>query len=250
MQTACKVLDVDFISVRSKINVTHKIVFNNIRSRLHDGLYGISKFLCSACTYGYRSVVYRAAAKYRVPLIFWGETHGEATQSMEERAMHGLGLSISMRLSDVNTYKSRFYRMLQRLEFPVAGNSPFSLKPLSFNDSFTKPLRLFDYIEWDRRKLKQTITEKVGWKKPSGYVSTWRTDCLLHPFVNYCYIKMFSCSKDCFGYCNMINSNQMSREQAMMQEEETLRIDEGFIQELLEKEIGLSSRSTKAIMAL
>jgi len=93
---------------------------------------------------------------------------------------------------------------------------------------------------------------KLGWEKPAGFVSTWRTDCKLTPFVNYCFFRMHGCSKACFGYCLMINSGQMSRQEALKQEEEmlaTIAQDSKQIRNLLENEVGLSRKESDRILS-
>ena len=248
METACKILDVDFVSYRSKRNIAHKIVLTGIRRVLPFGLNAIRKSLCSACVYGYRSVAYRAALKHNVPLIIWGETKNEATQDIEERTTQAFSTLMRRRLLHSDTYKVRYYKMLQRLEFSVPGNSLFSLSPVRFNNPDIKEIRLFDFIPWERKKIKQTLTKELFWEKPSDHISTWRIDCRLHPLMNYCFIKLLSCSKDCFGYCNMINSGQMSRDEALNQEELTLRINDKSLRDLLETEIGLPTNQANTIM--
>ena len=69
--------------------------------------------------------------------------------------------------------------------------------------------------EWNRAEIKRTIMEKLGWKKTEGHVSTWHNDCKLHPFMNFVYSRLFGCTKDCWGYCGMINAGQMTREVAL-----------------------------------
>jgi len=109
---------------------------------------------------------------------------------------------------------------------------------------------VFDYILWDREKIKETIMRELGWKKSYGHVSSWRTDCMLHSLVNYVYFKLFGCTKDCFGYCNMINSGQMDREEALKQEEEITANITKNIPELLEDKIGLSRNEATKIFGI
>jgi len=134
------------------------------------------------------------------------------------------------------------------LEFPVPGNSVVAYPALKNKN--IKEIRLFDYIVWDRNKITSTITKELGWEKPSGAISTWRIDCKLHHFMNYCFFKMFGCSKDCFGYSNMINSGKMDRKDALRQEEQMLATCTRGIKELLRNEIGLTEKETAAIEAM
>jgi tRNA(Ile)-lysidine synthase TilS/MesJ len=251
MNRACNILNSDFISVRSKMSIAHKIVKNNIRSSVMFGEFGT----CYACEYGYRSVVYRAAEEYEVPLILWGESQQEKTRDMEEtaraKAFKGLNPKIPKlsRLLNACFYKAEYFKLLQRLEFRVPGNSILSRKyPVLKNGNITE-VRVFDYLPWDRNEIKEVIMGKLNWQKPPDHISTWRTDCTLHTLVNYSFYRLFGCSKDCFGYCKMINSGQMDRHEALKQEEEMAMSFDENIKELLEHKIGLSKKEASEIMS-
>lgn len=247
MRNACKRLGVDFVSVRSRWDIAHKFVRSAIRSPVPFGEFG----LCRACAYGYRSVVYRAAEEHKVPLILWGESQAEATLDMERKAFKALGRKGSRlrKCLNIDYYRARYYLQLQRLEFHVPGNRILSRKPPILSDDGVRGIRVFDYIPWDRDTIKETITRELGWEKPDGHVSTWRTDCMLHALVNYCFFVLFGCSKDCFGYCNMINSGQMAREEALRQEEEMAANHAKNVRELLEDKIGLSEEEADRILS-
>lgn len=248
MGKACKILDVDFVSVRSKRSVAQQIVKHSLRSSKTFGKFGI----CVACTYGCRSVAYRAAEQHKVPLILWGESQQEATQEMERKAFEALMLVKSKfaKLLSMNFYLVEYYRLLQRLEFPVTGNSVLSRTAWpALKNKDVKEIRMFDYIPWDRDQIKKTITKELGWEKPASHTSTWRTDCMLHALVNYSFYKLFGCTKDCFGYSNMINSGQMERGEALKQEEEMVLTLPENIRELLEDKIGLSRKEADKIQS-
>jgi hypothetical protein len=117
------------------------------------------------------------------------------------------------------------------------------LKKKSFRE-----IRVYDYIPWERRRIKETIMNELAWEKPAGHVSTWRSDCLLVPLVTFAHMKSYGCTKACFGYCNMINNGQMERREALEQEEEMLRIDDKKLRVLLQNTIGLSKEATDKIL--
>jgi len=249
MKNACRLLDVDFISVRSKRNAAKHIVLNSIRNALPSGLGAMS--VCGACAYGYRSVVYIAADRYEVPLIIWGASQAEDTFDMERKAKESASqspkVSIVQKLLSASYYKVRFWTLLQRLEFPVKGNRRFSRGAPILKNRNTTEIRLFDYLPWDRKNIKEIIEGELDWKRPSGHVSTWRIDCELHSFVNHQYFSLLGCSKDCFGYCNMINSGTMSRSEALEQEEEMALSCARSTPQLLER-IGLSKREVREVV--
>ena len=142
----------------------------------------------------------------------------------------------------------RFYKLLQILEFPVRGNfkNNIRLKKPELKRKEIREIALFDYITWDRKLVKEVIT-KQGWRKPTDAFSTWRTDCKLGIVVSYCFHNLFGCSKNCVGYHNMINENQMSRAEALAQEENTSATFTPELEEFLSHEVGLTAKDIKKI---
>jgi hypothetical protein len=138
-------------------------------------------------------------------------------------------------------YRVQYAKLLQRVEFPSPGHGILNRRFPHLRDSATREISYFDYVPWNRQKIKETIINELGWKKPEDAVSTWRADCTLGAFVNFYFVKLLGCTKDGLGYSRMINAGQMTREEALRQEEEVLRRmqDTRPIQMLLE-EIGLT----------
>lgn len=256
LKRACEILDVDLLPVRSKRNIATKIVRNAIRLNSPMGLDAIVAVLCIACAFGYKSVVYREAEKYKVPMILWGESKAEATGEMEAQAFQAAQINTAgtqkrmsklKKMFNINYDRTMYYRFLQRLEFRVPGNSLFSMQFPRLKNSNIQEIRLFDFITWDRHVIKETITKELDWKKPADHVSTWRTDCDLHPLLHYCYLNHLGCSKMCFGYTNMINSGKMNREDALQQEECLVSRFTDEIRKLLKEKVGLTSKEIRII---
>jgi len=227
MHAACEALGVPLVRVRSKRDIARKIVRSQVRCALPRGLLSLANAVCDACVYGYKSAVYRAAQKHKIPLILWGESDVEATGELQlaaenawrrQRPRRGASPSFLQPAS----YLARYYRLLQRMEFPVCGNSILRDKAPVLKSDSIREIRVFDYLPWDRGRIKETISTKLGWRKPAGSASTWRTDSELVPLINWCYVRLFGCTKSCFGYCRMINAGQMERKDALGQEEELL----------------------------
>jgi len=249
MKKACEALDVDFVSIRSKRDIARKVVKGGVRLDARNGLPPLS--FCSACTYGYRSVAYRAAIEHKVPLILWGESQHEYTGDMVPKLFEGLRPKRSklQKLSNIDNYKFEFYLLLQRLEFPVSGSSVWRRGSPILKEENIIEIKVFDYIPWDRRRMKEVIIKELMWEKLPSHISTWRIDCLLHSCVTYSFFKLFGCSKDCFGYTNMINNRQMDREEALKQEEEMTANVAESMRELLEDKIGLSKEEATEILS-
>ncbi|OGD79060.1 MAG: hypothetical protein A2Y64_06645 [Candidatus Coatesbacteria bacterium RBG_13_66_14] len=247
---ACGILDVPLVTYRSRWGTGKKTVHYAIRAALDGGIRAMADCFCNACSYGYRACCYIAAEKFNVPLILWGESAGEYTQPMtDEHLRLGLTARIRKQFSGAGLlYRLNLYR--QRLEFPVRGNFWRNLALLAprLKRADTREIAFFDYVPWNRDLLKRTITRELGWKKPDDSVSTWRIDCKLDRLVTFCYYNIFGCSKHCFGYHNMINDRQMSREKALGQELRACSIPGAELKELLAGDIELRPDEVERII--
>ncbi len=241
MKVGCDKVGAKLLCVRSKKDRGRAVVRTRLRATLSNGLPKIVGAPCIACAYGCRGAVFQIAESYKVPLIMWGESPNEATSNLEAKALALVpsGSTLSQVLS-LNYVSSELAMLGHRWEFCPSGVSVFSKQIPALRSDFTREIRLFDYLRWDRKQLKDTITNELGWKKPESSTSTWRTDCWLHVFKTYCYYHMFGCSKECFGYSQMINDGQMTREEALEQEENLHFTQVEEFRKLLEDEIGLS----------
>jgi len=254
MQNACSKLNIDFISYRSKRDIAQKIVKYNIISSI-SGKKIRFPTLCRACSYGRHSVVYRTAEEYGVPLILWGDSKAESTSDIGQKSFDLLHrkkpklIQIFDYLKRFSFYRKEYYSLLQRLEFHVPGNSILSIKKPKLRNKNIKEIHVFDYLLWEREKIKDTITRELGWSAPPQSVSTWRTDCMLIPLENHYFYRLFGCGKPAFAYCTMINIGQMHREEALRQDDEMSGNIEEEVRELLENNIGLSKKGVKKILS-
>ncbi len=251
IENSCRALGVDLSVVRSKRDAATKIVRANTKTATRLGLANMMMSLCRQCSYGYVSAAYREAERHNVPLILWGTSSAESTEEIEHRALPGILRSKWYRLRDVNFYKTEYFAMRQRMEFPVKGNALLARDRPKLNDPAVTEIKVFDYIPWERQKIKETIARELGWSKPAGHVSTWRTDCILHEVVNFFFVKTMGCTKDCWGYCNMINAGQMTRQEALRQEEEALRMASWErVEIVLREQIGLSATEIARVQSM
>jgi len=236
IETTCAALDTELLSIRSGNDSMHKIVRN--------GLLSVEPFwnpnLCRGCSYGYRSVVYRTAEEKNIPLILWGESEAESTSRITSVINANLNTAPKWKkllnpyffLCELEAYK-------QQKEFHVDGNPAFIRTDPELKNPAVIQVKVYNYIEWDRAVIKDAIAS-LGWKKPEGHISTWRSDCSLHKYVNYCYWKTLGCTKDCLGYCNMINSGKMNRDEALKQEEFMIEKITDNLTDFLQNEFGFS----------
>jgi len=248
MKTACSILDVDFVSLRSERGIARKIVESSIRNSSREGLKSLATSFCDACAYGYQAAVYIMAEKHEVPVILWGSSEMEYTGHLTEGVFSDSKSPWRKILNQPRVFRLKILKLLQRLEFPVPGNLSVALRlgnPRLMNDEISE-VRVFDYIPWEQDTIVNTIQSELGWRKPRDSASTWRTDCELEKLVEYCFMNLLGCSKRCLGYHNMINEGQMSTQEATELEES---ISPGFtddLRELLET-IGLSEEDIERI---
>jgi glucosamine--fructose-6-phosphate aminotransferase (isomerizing) len=248
MEAACKKLGIELKMGGSKRGYFKKIVRETIRCA--PSLKQLS--ICRACDIGIKSVVFRTALENKIPLIIWGESQFEQTSDMTPKALHALkGLrSRYWKLLSPRFYLGEFYMLLFKRELRVPGNNIFKRGTPALRNSSIKQVRLYDYIPWDRSEIKKVIHNELGWEKPEDSITSWKIDCALYPLVNYEFFKLFGCSKDCFGYSRMINSGQMSREEALQQENFLADHYKEHVPELLQNTIGLSIKEAKKILSL
>jgi PP-loop superfamily ATP-utilizing enzyme len=258
IKNACSRLGLEFIEFRSKRNIAQKIVRSQIKFSIPHGLPEVINGMCNACALGYRSIVYKTAEEENVPLIVWGSSKmeeseaivGKALAEVQKRISSTVSKSRFAKLTNINYYKTNLYSLMQRAELHVPGNSVlFDSAPTLKNENI-RQISLFDYIPWERETIKNTIINELGWKKPEDHVSTWRTDCRLHPLVNYAFLNTLGCTKGCFGYCNMINNGQMTREEALTQEEAISPEYTDELHTLLTDIIGLTRNEIEIIKSL
>ena len=249
MVNACRILDVDLVSFKSKRNLAHRIIPHSIKHTLRFGIELLTRNICLACVYGYHAVVYREAEKYSAPLILWGFSQVEQTTHMTSKHLRTALEKNFVKKINIHHFRSKYYQWLLRMEFPVPGNFSrnIRLRNVVLKNKNIKEIWLYNYIPWDRKKAKEIIMSELRWKKPDDAISTWRTDCYLEPLLNYCFMNIFGCSKHCFGYHNMINENQMSREEALEQESKQSHEFTPKLEVLLRDRIGLSEKEIEVI---
>jgi hypothetical protein len=217
---------------------------------------------CLACSYGIKAIPYIMAEKYGVPLIVYAGSQEEKSTPMLKRfAQAASQRNLKRRLINQmyrlnpNYWRVRWYQAQLRREFHVSGNSIFSgrARPLLKNRNI-RELHLFDYIAWDREKIKATIIKELEWKRTPGHISSWRNDCALHSVMNYLHIKKLDCTRDCFGFCRMIKFGKMGRDEALMEEEAMLAsFDDGVINgvniaTLLMNRVGLNKTELSRVL--
>ena len=218
MENACKAMDVPLIERRSRDDLGARIVSSWLKAAMRFGPGPCMAHICRHCYMGGLTFLYSLANEHKIPFIVWGDAHVEKPSFIKIRK-ESLGMKGSWRLlasSGGPRFAQCIALLLQQKNEPQPW-SKLSLIP-SFprlRNSYTSTVHLFDYIEWDRNTIKETIRDELGWEKPPGAVSTWRFDCNLHALMNYMHKKAIGFNHDVDGLANMVRAGKMRREEAM-----------------------------------
>lgn len=243
MSNVCQTLNVKLIRYRSRHNLAGEIVRDSIINASYYGLQVLAQSFCGACSYGFRAVVYETAHRYGIPLILWGSSDIEKTSHMTRLGLQShcsATKKLANKFRPVNI-RSRLNMHRLRSEFPPCRSliEDIRLEPPRIYPSGTEEISVFDYLPWDRKRLKETILQELNWQKPEGAATTWRSDCKLEPMVTYCFKNIFGCDKSAFGFHNMINEKQMTRAEALERENATIGDFTPELEQLLRDEIGV-----------
>lgn len=75
--------------------------------------------------------------------------------------------------------------------------------------------RLFDYIEWEEKKVNQVLLDEYDWEKAIDTDSTWRIGDGTAPFYNYIYCLIAGFSENDTLRSNQIREGMLTREEAL-----------------------------------
>jgi hypothetical protein len=250
IERACRKLGVELVTVRSAENSCTRVVRANVRLAMTRSVAEIARSFCRGCVCGYHAAVYRETTRRDIPMIVWGKSQIETIDAVRDGALNGMVLSKWSKLLNPRFHASEFQFLRHRREWTMAGHSLWSRQNPVLKNPTIREISLFDYVPWDRRRIKATITKEAGWEKPADHVSTWRTDCVLHGVMNYFYVKTVGCTLDCMGYSNMIAAGQMTRAEALAQEEQAVQARWEPVAKVFEERIGLSCSEIERIRGM
>jgi glucosamine--fructose-6-phosphate aminotransferase (isomerizing) len=207
LEAVTRALNVPLVRTQSAECLSKKIVAEKLVMNAPFGPALVVDQTCEACKYGFEAGSYNTARREGVRLVFWGDSTDESTEPYHQLVDQTTPSRWQRLLSPevVNYLKYKYYHYKMQREYG-SDQPPEGLKEI----------HLFDYVEWDRRVIVETI-QKLGWKKPDDSPTTWRIDCSLVPLVNYLTKKAFGVSKIELGFANMVRSGKMDREDALAQ---------------------------------
>jgi len=160
-----------------------------------------------------------AAPAYESDLIKVGFA-GVSTSHQEE--YHSMPLATKAKLTK--------YYLWQYLKNPAYFNRSMFDAAYAFYCSFVfhlTSLHIFNYIEWEEKKIISTIVDKFKWEKEKDTAATWRIDDGTAPFYNYIYLAAGGVTENDIFRSIQIRENQIDRETAyrLIREENKPRFD-------------------------
>lgn len=207
LENMTKISNVPLIQVSSKDQLVKKIVVEKFKINAPFGPALVVDQTCEACKYGFESASYNAARKHNIQLVIWGDSKEESTAPYHSLFEHKVPSKWQRLFSQesLNFFKYKYF--FSKLKREYGSDSPEGLKEI----------HLYDYIEWDRKVIVETIQNKLGWSKSKDSATSWRIDCSLVPLVNYLTIKAYGVSKLELGFSSMIRGGKMDRDDALRQ---------------------------------
>jgi glutamine---fructose-6-phosphate transaminase (isomerizing) len=120
-------------------------------------------------------------------------------------------------ISGKNKAKIVYYYLKQFLKNPAYINKSVFDTLFAYYSSYVLPddyLYLFHYLDWDERRIVDSITEKFNWEKETDTIATWRTDDGTAAFYNYIYLTMAGFTEFDIFRSHQIREGKLTREQA------------------------------------
>jgi hypothetical protein len=251
MENACKKTGVELLQFQSSHNLNARITAQALKTTIPYGPGAVGQLICKHCYTGGLSFLYATAQEYKIPFILWGDSVIELLTYIPARKKMFFKNPLTYLFSKQSLHFIRFMILLRQLrnEKLPAGNFRMDVRSAKLRTPGIEEIHLFDYIEWDRNEILNSITTHLGWEKPEDSISTWRFDCHLHSLVNYCHKKALGFNHDIDGLSNMVRAGKMTRQEAMSLIEKGFDSDEWTdeIDHLVSRVIKLSE-SDKAVM--
>jgi len=158
---------------------------------------------CFPCDMGIWATMHRVAEEYDVPLIVSGfsaqiEGRGKKIYSYNNKMFKAIAKKLVTKheIKDFleGTLKNKILRRLKH-------------KRLT---RYRRQISLPDYIAWDDKDIKNTITDILQWEKREDGSSD-HIDCLFAPIKNYLGVQKWCFGEKTTKYASMVRSGEMAR---------------------------------------
>jgi len=159
-------------------------------------------FFCPVCMLGMGIATFRLQEAFNIPLSLQGTSRRTEEHIDKQFFMDG-----NLNLVE-NVLK----------EEGLDSDLRVLLRPAGIFRSPAK-IKLPDYLEWDYRKIYDTITSELEWSSPEKDAE--HTDCIVEPVVQYLrYRKFPAITPELLRFSKLVTCGQMTKSEALKQVEE------------------------------
>lgn len=206
IKKACSKLEVDLHIFETRGKVEKNLMSHFLRAMVP---LGITWGICVFCHYGIAAAIYRIAMKEKIPNILWAITpyenlllfprfkwnemeYKQVLFNMKDHFNLEFPAFIWRPLKKNLTFGKFFtcgfhllvtlyYSLWHRLElFTPPFSNLFRIKPV-LNSKTIKEFMIYQYFEWDGKKIEETLKAELDFKKPDDRESLWKYDCVVFP---------------------------------------------------------------------
>jgi hypothetical protein len=173
-------------------------------------------FICNGCMTGMMKGLYGAARSHGVNLILSGG--GEPEKSFAEPLLQvkpgRLGRRWSLVLGAAAHLLSNPRYLLQPRMLMSFVREAYARFYLTSGED-VRYVSLFNYLAWDEEMIEERIASNLGWRKPDGFTTNWRSDCEIHLIKQYFYRELIGFTKNDEILSNMVRSGAIDRQVAL-----------------------------------
>jgi len=159
-----------------------------------------------------------------IPIVVWAicplevppfvTTRSEGAAQDETKGPLGLGILLAKNMLASGKFRSAFVR------FPgtsILGSLAFhpTCSFLRLRYPSVTHVQFFDYCPWDPKKIRSRLSSALGWSVPERVKQDWHSDCLIHVFKEYMFLKMFNVSYLDAFLSNQIRAGLIPRDEAV-----------------------------------
>jgi tRNA(Ile)-lysidine synthase TilS/MesJ len=239
-----ELLDVDFISIKSKKQTQKLCLINNIKAWARKPSSEPFPTFCYGCKHGYLGGAYKIARIMKIPLIILGSSQMEESRFKEALGRYHKSYLIHL---FIKFMRNPFYLNPKNICTYLFLNVEF---PLIMRNNSIKIIQFFDYIEYDEKKMLSVVASKLNWKKDENLDASWRFDCQVHAIIDYMFRKKLGFTEKDEMYSLMIRNGKLTRAEALERIEKETKVEKKLfiaVNEILKK-LNLSKNEKDRIL--
>jgi hypothetical protein len=218
--------------VVKKLDIDH--IFYKVDWNIHKEFYRQATvcfgYPCPACAYSSYAYMNKIAFEKQIPFCVHGRSRAQMFKELVDNSLDPFLPFIKNNLSEysLSKVKATAEAVLKKMDYLLKRIiKDDELRKEFYNDFYPdineyrqaelppEFLGYFLYEKYDENKIKQTIIEKVGWKKPKNDNILTHNDCSIHDAAMYLYRHVFGYSLLRLELSVMIREGDISRKEAL-----------------------------------